>query len=378
MNANLIQILKSLVQIPTENPPGITNEIIDYLISDVFQESEGFHNEIINYKKKGIELKNLITKIGTGKEKIIFSGHLDVVPVGEDSQWKYPPFSAEEIDGKLYGRGACDMKGGLTMLIGTIINLKKYPELLENYTIFFLGSADEEAGMTGAYNCARKGIMKDSVLLIIGEPTNMNIGIAEKGLLWADIHVYGKAGHASTPELGINSIEGTLNIIPQLYNCLDNVENRVLGSSTLNIGKISGGIANNIVPDKTILSIDYRYIPEQDYTRLNESLLAIDASPCKVEVKVTHTLPALQTKTEIPFIQNLKKISGKEIIGLPYATDAGVLVQKKNPTPFVIYGPGDPGVIHKPNEYIMIEDVLKSTDYLSQALLRTFLKNVSS
>jgi len=375
MNANLEQILKNLVQIPTENPPGKTDEIINYLITDIFKESDGFHNEVMNYNKKGIELKNLITRIGTGKKKIILSGHLDVVPAGEDSQWKYPPFSAEVIDGKLYGRGACDMKGGLTMLIGTMINLKKYPELLENYSIFFLGSADEESGMTGAVSIVRKGFMKDSVLLIVGEPTNMNIGIAEKGLLWADIYVYGKAGHASTPELGINSIEGTLKIIPQLYDCLDNVKNSVLGPSTLNIGKISGGIAHNIVPDKTILSVDYRYIPEQDYARLNEKLKSIDASPCKTEIKITHTLPALQTDMGTPFIQNLKKINGKEIIGLPYASDAGALIQKKNPVPFVIYGPGDPGVIHKPNEYIKIEDVIKSTENLSQALIQTYLEN---
>jgi succinyl-diaminopimelate desuccinylase len=375
MNIKLEQILKSLVQIPTENPPGKTSEIIDYLISDVFKESEGFRNEIVNYYKNGIELKNLITRIGTGRKKIILSGHLDVVPASELSQWKYPPFSASVIDGKLYGRGACDMKGGLTMLIGTIINLREYPELLKNYSIVFIGSADEESGMTGAYNCVRRGVMKDSVLLIVGEPTNMNIGIAEKGLLWVDIHVHGKAGHASMPELGVNSIEGAFNIIPQLYGCLDQVDNRVLGFSTLNIGKISGGIAQNIVPDKTILSIDYRYVPEQDYIKLNEKLQAIKASPCTVEIKITHTLPALQTNENIPFIQNLKKINGREIIGLPYATDAGILIQKKNPIPFVIYGPGDPKVIHKPDEFIKIGDVIKSTEYLSQALLQTYLKN---
>ncbi|MFX0074994.1 MAG: M20 family metallopeptidase [Candidatus Hermodarchaeota archaeon] len=374
MIPNLEEILKNLVKIPTENPPGITDEIIDYLISDVFKEAEGFHNEIMNYSKKGIELKNLVTSIGTGKKKLILSGHLDVVPVSEDSQWKYPPFSAEVVEGKLYGRGACDMKGGVTMLIGTMFSLSEHPELLDNYTITFIGSADEESGMTGSYNCVKKGVMKDSVLLIIGEPTNMDIGIAEKGLLWADIHVYGKAGHGSTPELGINSIEGTLNLIPKLHNCIDSIKNEVLGSSTLNIGKIAGGIANNIVPDKTVLSVDYRYIPEQDFSKLSENLRAVDGSPCNVEVKITHTLPALQTDMRNPFIQNLKAISGKKIIGLPYATDAAVLVQKKNPVPFVIYGPGDPSVIHKPDEHIKIEDVIKSKEFLSQALLHTFSK----
>jgi succinyl-diaminopimelate desuccinylase len=373
MNANLEQILKNLVRIPTENPPGKTNEIINYLVSDVFKKAEGFHNEIIKYNKKNIVLKNLITRIGTGRNKIILSGHLDVVPAGEASQWKFHPFSAKEIDGKLYGRGSCDMKGGLTMLIGTIINLREYPELLKNYSIVFIGSADEEAGMTGAYNCVRNGVMKDSVLLIVGEPTNMNVGIAEKGLLWADIHVNGKAGHASTPELGVNSIEGAMKIIPQLYDCLDRVNNRVLGSSTLNIGKILGGIAHNIVPDKTVLSVDYRYIPEQDYTRLHKKLLEIEAFPCEIKVKITHTLPALQSDSKIPFIQNLKKINGRKIIGLPYATDAAVLVQKKNPVPFVIYGPGDPEVIHKPDEFIKLEDVIESTINLSQALLKTYL-----
>jgi succinyl-diaminopimelate desuccinylase len=202
----------------------------------------------------------------------------------------------------------------------------------------------------------------------------MDIGIAEKGLLWADIHVYGKAGHASTPELGINSIEGTLNIIPKLHKCLDNIENDVLGFSTLNVGKISGGIANNIVPDKTVLSVDYRYIPEQDYSKLYQNLRDINASPCRLEVKVTHTLPALQTKMRIPFIENLKTISGRKFIGLPYATDAAVLVQKKNPVPFIIYGPGDPRVVHRQDEHIKIEDVIQSKQYLTQALLQTFLQ----
>jgi succinyl-diaminopimelate desuccinylase len=121
---NLTTILKHLVQIPTENPPGKTDKIIDYLISEVFKEEDGFDNEIVSYKKKDVELKNLITKIGKGKEKIVLCGHFDVVPVGDPKKWTYPPFSAEIVDGKLYGRGSSDMKGGLTMLIGTVMNLK--------------------------------------------------------------------------------------------------------------------------------------------------------------------------------------------------------------------------------------------------------------
>ncbi|MFX0057085.1 MAG: M20 family metallopeptidase [Candidatus Hodarchaeota archaeon] len=374
-NKGLVDILRRLVKIPTENPPGKTDKIIEYLISEVFTESEGFQNEIITYKKKNIELSNLVTKIGTGKEKIILSGHFDVVPPGNYEEWKHPPFSADIVDGKLYGRGSADMKAGLTMLIGTMKKLKEYTKFLKKYSLVFLGTADEEAGMTGALTSARKGVLRNSILLIIGEPTNMNIGIAEKGLLWANLEIYGKSAHGSTPYMGINSIEGALKLIPQLYNCLDDFENEILGSSTINIGKIEGGTTINIVPNKTIMQVDFRLIPEQDVGRLIKKLKDIKLSPCSLKVVITFTLPSLQTDTKFSFVQNLKKITNRKFIGLPYATDSAVLVDSKNPVPFVIYGPGDPAVVHRENEHVKIEDVYEATNLLTKALLQTYLKD---
>ncbi|MFW9938641.1 MAG: M20 family metallopeptidase [Candidatus Thorarchaeota archaeon] len=374
-NKDLVDILRNLVQISTENPPGKTNKIIDYLIKEVFQESNGFKNEVITYKKRDIELSNLITKVGSGKEKIIFSGHFDVVPAGDIKKWKYHPFSAKIVEGKLFGRGSSDMKGGLTMLIGAMMKLKENPEFLEKCTLVFIGSADEEAGMTGAYLCARKGIMKNATMLIVGEPTNLNVGIAEKGLLWVSIDVYGKTSHSSTPHLGINSIEGSLKLIPHLYNCLVDRENKLLGKSTLNVARIKGGDTINVVPDKTTLEIDYRLIPEENLESLIKSLKNIKIPPYNLEIKITYTLPALETNSKHAFIQNLLELSKTNVIGLPYATDAAVLLQPKNPIPFVIYGPGDPAVVHKENEYIKIEHVYKAADFLTKALLQTYLKS---
>ena len=371
---DIIRILKRLVQFPTENPPGKTKEIINFLVSEVFKESDGFTNEIIPYKKKNIELHNLVSKIGTGPQKVILSGHLDVVPAGNQSLWRYPPFSAEIEDGKLYGRGACDMKAGITMIIGTIMNLKKYPELLDRYTILFLGSADEEAGMTGALTCGRKGVMKEAILLIVAEPTNMKLGIAEKGLLWMDLYVRGKAAHASTPAIGLNSIEGAMKLIPYLYECLDNIEDNLLGKSSLNIGKIEGGVANNIVPEETKMSIDYRLIPKQDLKILVNKIKELDLAPYELIAKTTYTLPAVKTELNHPFIQNLKQITNTDFVGLPYATDTAVLINPKKPVPFLIFGPGDAQVVHRENEFVEIKDIFKSIDYLTKALLKTFLK----
>ena len=181
----IVSILKKLVQIPSENPPGITKDIVKYLISNVFKEEEGFRNQIVVNKKNGVELHNLISTIGNGEETITLSGHFDVVPIGDASQWKFLPFSAQIKDGRLYGRGSADMKGGIAFLIGSIKILSKIPKFLEKYKLMFLGTADEEEGMMGSITLSKQEVMKDSILLIIAEPTNLKIGIGEKGLMWA-------------------------------------------------------------------------------------------------------------------------------------------------------------------------------------------------
>ena len=374
LREELIFILKKLVQIPSENPPGETKEIVNFLIADVFKEELGFQNKVIVNIKNGVELHNLVSTIGNGKEKIVLSGHFDVVPTGDPAQWKYPPFSAEIENGRLYGRGSADMKGGIASLIGVIKILSKIPRFLEKYKLVFVGTADEEAGMAGSFTLSKQGVMNDSILLIIAEPTDLKIGIGEKGLLWVKLKIIGKSAHGSTPHEGINAIEGALKIIPQLYDCLEEKTNVILGKSTLNIGKISGGTAINIVPDQAILDLDYRIIPEQDHNSLIDNLKNLQKHNFSIDIEIINELSALQTDSNHPFIQNLKEISKSEVLGLSYATDAAHLISVNNPIPFVIFGPGDPNNIHKIDEFIELEQVFQATEYLTNALLQTYSK----
>ncbi|MFX1496414.1 MAG: M20 family metallopeptidase [Promethearchaeota archaeon] len=371
-NKELTNILRNLVQIPTENPPGITKEIVDYLISEVFREEDGFRNEIITHKKNNFTLHNLITKVGFGNKKIILSGHFDVVPAGDSSNWKYDPFSAEIKNNKLYGRGSSDMKGGLTMLIGVMKNLKENITLLQKYSIIFAGTADEEDGMTGAATLYKHRLLDNAELLIIAEPTDMNIGIAEKGLLWIRLKIYGKAAHGAMPEKGINSILAVSNLIPKLYTLLDKESNEILGSSTLNVGKIIGGTLINVVPEKTELELDFRLIPEQDPDKLIKRIKNLNIELCNFSFDILKKLPALQCKTNHPFIQTLCKISGRNPVGLPYATDAAQLLTQNNKIPFVIFGPGNPQVVHSIDEYIELDSVFKSTELLTESILQTY------
>ena len=266
------------------------------------------------------------------------------------------------------------MKGGLTSLIGVLKILRTNKEFLKEYELVFVGTADEEDGMSGALALNKKGIMNNASLLIIAEPTDLNIGIAEKGLLWVTLKVNGKAAHGSTPEEGINAIEGGLNIIPQLHTCLLNIKNPILGHSTLNIGKIKGGTKINIVPDYTELEIDFRLIPEQNPEYVIDKLRKLHCDPCDIDIEITNNLPALQTDVNHNFIKNLKRISNRELIGLSYATDAARLINSDNPVPFVIFGPGNPQNVHTINESITYDQVFLVTKFLTKTLLETNLK----
>ncbi len=373
-NKELLNILKRLVQIPTVNPPGKTDEIVNFLISEVFKEEEGFHNEIIASEKGDVELKNLVSKIGNGKEKIVLSGHLDVVPVGDLTQWEHEPFSADIVDDKLFGRGAADMKSGITMLIGAMKNLKEIPEFLEKYTIVFLGTADEEAGMTGALKLVRKRVLKNSILIVIAEPTDMNLAIIEKGILRVNINIRGRSAHGAMPHKGINSIECALKLIPHLHDCIEDKKNEFLGTSTLNVGMIEGGTAMNVVPDKTSLKLDYRFIPEQDPNQIIQNLKNINISPCSLEVRDFVSLPGPQADINHQFVQNLKNISKTDLIGLPCATEAAVYVNKRRPIPYVIFGPGETEIAHVADEHVSLSKLFKSTEFLTEALVKTYLK----
>lgn len=372
----IINSLKKIVQFPSENPPGLTEDIINFIISNILTEETGYRNEIISYIKNGVKLHNLVSKIGEGNSKIVFLGHFDVVPSGTNSSWTFPPYSAKIKDGYLYGRGSADMKGGLVSLLYTMKNISKIPNLLKKYTFVFAGTADEEQGMTGSLELKKRGITKDVSFIIVAEPTKMKIGIAEKGLLWIALKIKGKPAHGSMPHKGVNAIECALNIIPQIHKSIVPMDNKILGKSTVNIGKINGGSVINIVPELVKLELDFRLVPEENPEEVILKLEQFNMGSCALELEKLKNLPSLQTDANHPLIKNLLKMVNTEFIGLPYATDAANLIDPKDPIPFIIFGPGDPKIIHGYDERVKIKDVCNATKFLTRALISTYSKKL--
>lgn len=363
-----------LVKFPTINPPGDTKEVVEFL-NQWFIEHK-IPSEVITHEKDGLTLHNIIARLGMGQKKILLSGHLDVVPPGAEDGWvANDPFSCCEQEGLVYGRGTADMKGGVAGLLATMLILADEEAFLSEYELVFLGSADEEAGMTGAERLLETGVMEGAACLVIPEATNLHVAVAEKGVFWCKVTTSGKAAHGSMPQEGISAIESMYEIIYLLQQSLkEGRSNTFLGKTTLNIGTIHGGTKINIVPDNCVIETDFRLIPEDAVGFEDKLRTLLGQASHEVHLEVTHILPPVQSDPRHPFVVELCKLSGNpDPIGVTYATDGAILVgEPQSPIPFVVFGPGDPSIIHKSNEHIRFDDVQRFSEVLAKALLSSF------
>lgn len=353
-------ILKELIQLNTENPPGKTVEILSWINN--WAETEKIKSYIQMYEEhKG----NIVLKLGERDKSILICGHLDTVPIGEINNWNYDPIGAESDGEYVYGRGSADMKGGVAAILGALKILKsRLKEKDMKYSIIFLGTSDEEIGLGGAIASLKLGILKNCEFLIIPEPTANQVGIAEKGVLWLTVTSKGKSAHGSTPLKGVNAIEELVKLIPILHEVVPRDRNEILGQSTLNIGVIKGGKSANIVPEEAVIHCDYRLVPPHQpnefASMVKRKLEAFTQnSPARFTYEVKQTMSAIQTSVQNRFVKKfIEKVGDQSTIGLNYGTDGAVLVKNApKELPFVIFGPGNPKRIHVANERVKTTDV---------------------
>jgi len=371
---DVIPILKDLIKIKTENPPGTTIEAVNYLAKEF--EKSGIQTEIQEYAEGKA---NIIAEFGENEKTVIITGHLDTVPAGDEGKWKYPPFDAIEDEGRIYGRGSTDMKGAVAAYVSVMKKLKENEVKLKK-KIIFLGTSDEEIGMDGSLAAKNAGIMENCDFVLIGEPTELKIGIAEKGTLWIKVAVTGKSAHGSAPHLGISAIEGAAKLLLRMKEAVPELDHAVLGKSSLNIGKISGGTLINVVPEYCEFECDFRLVDdnlrEQTKKTINDIIEKFNnKQEAQAEIKIIHEIPAIELKEESAFVELLKnkakELGIHEIIGVNYGTDGAMLVPDYN-TPFVIMGPGKLDQLHVTDEYTEKKEVLDYANLVYQAILESF------
>ncbi len=325
---------------------------------------------------------NLWATIGPAeKGGIVLSGHTDVVPVaGQD--WSSDPFKLEQRGDKLYGRGTCDMKGFVACALAHAGDMAK--RNLKT-PIHFAFSYDEEVGCTGV-----KGLIADIVenqplpiAVIVGEPTSMQLIGGNKGGRSFRTVVRGLDGHSSRPELGANAIVAAARIV----GFLDDLHQRLRDeadpdngfappNTTLDIGVINGGTANNIIPAQCAFNWGFRMIPTDDIDGLEKEVMDFIAneiepalkaiSPeCGVTSSRLFDVPALLTDEDSPAETLLRHLTGlNQSMRVSYGTEAGRF--QKAGIPGVIFGPGSIGQAHLPDEFIEISQMNECSDFIGK------------
>jgi len=352
------EILKKLISFNTVKDKD-NREMMDWLSS--FLSSLGFAVEEFTGKDKG---KKGILARSKPDVSLGFLCHTDTVPAGPD--WKTNPFSLEEKDGKLYGLGASDMKGGIAACLAAISqldikNAKKGVEL-----IFTYDEEDDFSGIKDFMNHGRIG----SKYVIVPEPTDARPMFAAKGYVELKLDIRGAAAHGSEPENGDNAIIKACEFISKFKEFFDDkirpeTNDAFPGArATYNIAKISGGDAINKVPDRCVLEMECRTIGPQQTQEIYKGVLEI-LSNMTASVQMDFPLPCFFAKNDgmKSFFEN---ITGKKRGYVSFVTEANFFV---NGLEAVILGPG-PVTAHKDNEYIDSASLDALTEIYKKAIER--------
>src|SRR5699024_10719563 len=340
-----VRFLQEMIQIDSSNPPGNEHEIAKALAKRC--ESTGIPYHITPFESNRSNLE--IHLKGKGQGKLLFCGHMDTVLPGQQP-WRSPPFSAQIEGEKLYGRGTSDMKSGLCAMYLAVESLFLEQKELEK-DIVFLATAGEEVDSCGAREYLKDQNLEDVEAMVIGEPTKEKVVIGHKGAFWLNITLCGKTAHGSMPEEGINAVEWSQKVMEMIESLKSdwNISAASLGTSSMAVTKIDGGVQTNVIPDRCSLGIDIRSVPPQSHEQLlakiNEkltTLLSGDGAPAFfVETELDR--PSIRTDKANPIISTaleIKELDRDDVHGVSYYTDGAVL-NPESKIPTLIYGPGD-------------------------------------
>ncbi len=373
-----LEFFRDLVRMPSISPPGDEAPVADAL-ADYFA---GTPEIVVAFQEVGDNRKNIVaTLAGTGESPaILLNGHLDVVATGDLEGWSSPPFGAEIKRGRVIGRGAGDMKGGLVALACAMKLLARDKVPLKG-DVVLLGTCGEEIDGCGAKKFVELIDMRDFMCSVIAEPTGSVVVSSEKGAFWVEITSKGIPAHGSVPHTGVNAVEHLMETVGLIKSGFSPESvHPALGRTTMNIGTFHGGDQPNIVPDKAVCCIDFRTVPgyaNEELTKLIEGSIAsvMAARPgADITYRVINDRLLVATDHSDPVITEAVKLNGE--MGLSTAIEGklaitdGSILNTVCGTPLLIYGPAESSQAHVYDEYQGIEELYRSVVFYYNLILR--------
>lgn len=395
----LVGLTQALVRFPTVNPPGEAYEPCARFLGE-YLAARGYQTDLVVATDRAEHSSahprvNIVGSLRgeSGRPNVHLNGHIDVVPVGHD--WSLDPFAGVVREGKIYGRGVADMKGGLAAAVIAVECIRRAGVRIPG-TVEVSGTVDEETGgWAGVAHLARSGRLTSARVdhVIIPEPLNVDrICIGHRGVWWADVIIRGRIAHGSMPSLGVSAIATMGDVIHALQHELAaHLGERVTAMpvvpdasrrATLNFNTVAGGqvgydVQSPCVADECRLIIDRRFLAE-------ESLGAVRAEIVRVLDRVTARNPGsswelvdrlvvdpVQTPASSPLIpalqRSIREVIGREaaLVASPGTYDHKHVTRIGGITSCVAYGPGVLEVSHQPDEWLDIDDLVHATQVLA-------------
>lgn len=378
MNAQ--EILAQLVSFPVLG--GESNLTILKWITDYLEKYEVTYQLVPNEEGNKASLH---ARIGPAvNDGIILSGHMDVVPV-EGQDWHTDPFVLTEKDGKLYGRGSCDMKAYLACVLATVPKMVKAKLKRPIYLAF---SYDEEVGCVAApelIQAITDFYEEKPKYAIIGEPSELQPVVGQKGICVYKTTVYGSAGHSSRIRDEVSAIHEAARLVIWLEDKMNalvdagHTDDRFTPNHTsLHVGIFNGGIAHNVIADECSFLWDVRNIPQDKIEDIHLDFEAHCAKVlpslrerfggAKIKTEMYHPLvPALDTPEHLDIVPLIQQLSGvDQLQTVAYAAEAGQFSEGGYQS--VICGPGSIAQAHRANEFVSVEQMVKGVAFIERIL----------
>ena len=399
----IVQLTQDLVRIPTVNPPGEEYQACATFLGERLAR-DGFDVEYIVASGRpehtaAYPRVNVVgTRRGAASGPVVhLNGHIDVVPAGDG--WTVDPFAGVVTDGKIFGRGVCDMKAGIAAAVFAAEAIRRAGVALPG-AIEISGTVDEESGgFAGvAWLCETGRIAKVRTdYVIIPEPLNVDrICVGHRGVYWSELTMRGRVAHGSMPFLGVSAIDGMTRVLAAIRHELEPLlQQRVTAMpvvpagarhATINVNAIDGGqpiggIQTPCVADRCRAIFDRRFLIEEGFAAAKAELEALiqrtvgATSGVECELRDLMVVEPVQTPRESPVIGALeaaiRRVLGTAptLIASPGTYDHKHVARIAGIPHCVAYGPGELELAHQPDEYCRIDDLVNATKVIALATL---------
>lgn len=382
---DLLKTVADLIRLPSVNPMGRTvqPEIhFEHRVTAYLQQL--FEDLGVPFERQTLApgRDNIVARLDgaipqeRGGKLVMFEAHQDTVPV---DGMIIPPFEPRMGSGRVYGRGACDIKGGMASMLWAFSRLAtERPSGMPS--VVMACSVNEEHGVDGATKLAELWSSPNSILhrrpdmAIVAEPTMLDVVVAHKGVVRWRMRTHGRAVHSSRPEQGENAVFKMAHLLKALEHYAQTVvpglgNDRWVGNPTLSVGLISGGISVNTVPDECVIEVDRRLLPsENPWEAFHHALKYCEQA---VDTTITHERPfaeafGLSDELNGALAESLgnvaKPFGGGQRIGVPFGTNAPPYAMTGVPT--VVFGPGSINQAHTNDEWVAVEQLQSAGEIL--------------